>query len=56
VASKLPTWWGEARSTAPPYYSKGYPRSRVPTTSNTDGSKNDNNNRLSSLYRFFVLV
>jgi hypothetical protein len=24
VASELPTWWGEARFTAPPYYSKGY--------------------------------
>jgi hypothetical protein len=29
VASELPTWWGKARFTAPSYYSKGYPCSRV---------------------------
>jgi hypothetical protein len=26
-----PTWWGRALFTAPSYYSKGYPFSRVPT-------------------------
>jgi hypothetical protein len=31
VASESPTWWGKARFTAPSYYSKGYPYSRVLT-------------------------
>jgi hypothetical protein len=33
VASKLSTWWGKARFTAPSYYSKGYPCPRVLTAS-----------------------
>jgi hypothetical protein len=31
VALELPTWWGKVWFTAPSYYSKGYPCSRVPT-------------------------
>jgi hypothetical protein len=31
VASESPTWWGRALFTAPPYYSMGYPCSRVLT-------------------------
>jgi hypothetical protein len=31
VTSGLSTWWGKARFTAPSYYSKGYPCSRVLT-------------------------
>jgi hypothetical protein len=31
AALESPTWWGPALFTAPSYYSKGYPCSRVPT-------------------------
>jgi hypothetical protein len=31
AALESPTWWGRALFTAPSYYSKGYPCSRVPT-------------------------